>query len=279
VISISGTPSGGRPRLEDLEPPIRGLILDGDGVLWKDSEPIGNLAAVFGAISRMQVAATVATNNAMMTVDEYLAKLRGLGVALEAWQIVTAGEATADTLASEFPQRGPLFVVGEHGLRHALRERGFEVVVDPGLRREFMAVVAGIDQDFTYATLQRASTIVRAGVPFYGTNPDPTFPTPHGLVPGAGAVLAAIAAASGRQPTVVGKPSPLLFQTAARRMKLGAETLLVVGDRLETDIAGGQAFGARTALVLSGVSTLEQAAAWNPSPTFVASSLGHLLGA
>jgi 4-nitrophenyl phosphatase len=252
--------------------------LDGDGVLWNDSEPIGDLAEVFGMISRKRLAATVATNNAMMTVDQYLAKLRGFGVAVEPWQIVTSGEATADTLASAFPQRGPLFVVGEHGLREALRERGFEVVVDPELMREFIALVAGIDQDFTYAKLQRASTLVRAGVPFYGTNPDPTFPTPRGLVPGAGAILAAIASASGRQPTVVGKPSPLLFQIAASRMQLGAESLLVVGDRLETDIAGGQAFGARTALVLSGVSTSEQAANWSPSPTFVSPSLGHLLG-
>jgi 4-nitrophenyl phosphatase len=279
VISRSAISSGGRLRLDELKPPVRGLILDGDGVLWKDSEPIGDLAAVFGAISRMQLAATVATNNAMMTVDEYIARLSGFGIALEPWQIITAGEATADTLASAFPERGPVFVVGEHGLRHALRDRGFEVAVDPGLRREFVAVVAGIDQDFTYAKLQRASTLVRSGVPFYGTNPDPTFPTPHGLVPGAGAVLAAISAASGRQPIVVGKPSPLLFRSSAERMKLDAESVLVVGDRLETDIAGGQAFGARTALVLSGVSTSEQAAAWNPSPTFVASSLGYLLGA
>jgi 4-nitrophenyl phosphatase len=273
-----GTPSGGGPRLDDLKPPVRGLILDGDGVLWKDTEPIGDLAAVFRAISRMRLAVTLATNNAMMTVQEYVARLRGFGVALEPWQIITAGEATADTLVSAFPQRGSLFVVGEHGLRDALRERGFDVVVDAALQREYVSVVAGIDQDFTYARLQRASMLVRAGVPFYGTNPDPTFPTPAGLVPGAGAVLAAIASASGRQPIVVGKPSPLLFQTAAERMKLGAESVLVVGDRLETDIAGGQAFGARTALVLSGVSTPEQATVWSPPPTVVASNLGDLLG-
>ena len=101
---------------------------------------------------------------------------------------------------------------------------------------------------------------------------------PEGLVPGAGAVLAAIATSSGRQPIVIGKPSPLLFQTAARHMDLGPESILVVGDRLETDIAGGQAFGARTALVLSGVSSLQQAAGWAPAPTIIASSLSDLVG-
>jgi 4-nitrophenyl phosphatase len=278
VIVGSGTTSGGPIRLQDLEPPVRGLILDGDGVLWKDAEPIGDLAAIFAVISRMHLAVTVATNNAMKTVDEYLIKLRGFGVTVEPWQIVTAGDAAADTLASAFPRRGALFVVGEHGLRQALRERGFEVVVDPVRRGEVVAVVVGLDQDFNYEKLERASTLVRAGAPFFGTNPDLTYPTPRGLVPGAGAILAAVAAAAGRQPTVVGKPSPLLFQTAAGRMQLGADSLLVVGDRLETDIAGGQAFGARTALVLSGVSTSAQAAVWTPSPTLVAASLGQLLG-
>jgi len=263
--------------IKDLRPPVRGLILDGDGVLWKDSEPIGDLAAVFSRISELGLAVVLATNNAMLTVDEYAAKLRRFSVFLQSRQIVTAGEATADALVKAFPQRGALFVVGERGLQQALRERGFEVDVEPRYRREYIAVVAGIDQGLTYAKLDKASTLAREGLPFFGTNPDPTFPTPDGLVPGAGAVLAAVAAASRREPTIIGKPSPLIFETAAARMHLAADSVLVVGDRLETDIAGGQAFGARTALVLSGVCTLEDAEAWSPPPTLVASSLSDLL--
>lgn len=248
-----------------------------DGVLWKESEPIGELADVFGEITRLHLAVVLATNNAMLTVDDYLAKLRRFGVSLQARQIVTAGDATAATLAQAFPRRGTLFVIGEAGLLGALRDRGFEVEVNPDGKHEFVAVVVGIDQDLTYAKLRTASSLVRGGAPFYGTNPDQTFPTPTGLVPGAGAVLAAVAAASGRQPIVVGKPSPLLFVTAAQRMDLGAESVLVVGDRLETDIAGGQSLGARTALVLSGVSTLEEAEEWSPAPTLIARDLADLL--
>jgi len=262
--------------LDLLEPPIRGLILDMDGVLWKETQPIGDLAVVFAAISRRKLAVTVATNNAMKTVAQCRAKLNGFGVDLEPSQIITSAEATADTLAGAF-SGGSVFVVGERGLLQALEERGFEAVTDPKTDRSYVAVVVGLDRALTYLSLQKAATLVRAGAPFFATNPDKTFPTPEGLVPGAGAVLAAIAAASGSLPTVIGKPSPLLFQIAATRMQLAPESILVVGDRLETDVAGGQAFGARTALVLTGVSSEAEAQAWTPPPTMVAPSLGALL--
>ena len=247
-------------------------------MLWKDSEPIGDLAAAFAAIRALGLRVSIATNNAMSSVEEYRLKLRGFGVELDPAQIITTAEATADTLLAAFPERGALYVVGESGVMRALAERGFEVLTDPAGEADFVAVVAGIDREFSYAQLEKASALIRAGAPFYGTNPDPTFPTPAGLVPGAGAVLAAIATAAGCQPIVVGKPSPLLFAMAAKRMQLTAPDLLVVGDRLETDIRGGQAFGARTALVLSGVSRQADADAWKPAPTLVAPTLSDLLG-
>lgn len=267
-----------RLRIEDLNPPIRGLILDVDGVLWKDSEPIGDLAALFSSMHADGLRVSIATNNAMHSVDDYRQKLQGFGVVVEDAQIITSAEATADTLLAALPGRGPVYLVGESGVRLALQQRGFQVISDPQLEAPYVAVVAGIDHQLDYDRIYRASTLVRAGLPFYGTNPDTTFPTPEGLVPGAGAVIAAIATAAGRQPIIVGKPSPLIFETAARRMHLSASELLVVGDRLETDIKGGQAFGSRTALVLTGVSSQADADEWRPAPTIVAPSLSALLG-
>jgi 4-nitrophenyl phosphatase len=220
----------------------------------------------------------IATNNAMRTVEEYRLKLAGFGVEFEAGRIVTSAEATADTLASRLPAGGNVFVVGEHGVIEALTNRGFRVTTDPHVDAQYAAVVAGIDRSLSYLKIQKAANLVRAGTPFYGTNADATFPTEEGLVPGAGAILASIASAAGKEPTVVGKPSPLLFEIASQRMGLQPADLLVIGDRLETDVAGGQAFGARTALVLSGVSTLEQAQAWRPPPTLVAQDLTSLFG-
>ena len=142
-----------------------------------------------------------------------------------------------------------------------------------------MAVVGGMDRGLSYAKVRRAMAHIRNGARFYGTNPDPTFPTPEGLVPGAGAVIAALRAAGGVDPIIIGKPAAFMFHLCAERAQLPMQELLVVGDRLETDIAGGQSVGARTALVLSGVSTREQAAQWQPQPDVIAQDLATLVGA
>ncbi|HEX2697119.1 MAG TPA: HAD-IIA family hydrolase [Anaerolineales bacterium] len=263
--------------LDQLSPPVRGLILDMDGVLWKDDTPIGDLPKIFNGIRDRNLKVTLATNNATKTVDEYLSKLRGLGVALEPWQIITSSEATADVVEKAFPQKGAVFVIGENGIISALREKGFNPITDPDDDSPVLAVVVGIDRGVTYQKLRRATLHIRAATPFYGTNPDKTFPTPLGLVPGAGAILASIEAATDIKPIVIGKPAPFMLELAADRMKLSKGEVLVVGDRLETDIAGGRAMGARTALVLSGVSTESEADAWRPGPDLIATDLAELV--
>ncbi len=263
--------------LDSLRPPIHGLIVDMDGVLWKESTPLGDLPVIFREVAARGLKITLATNNATMTVEENLAKLRGFGVELEPWQIVTSSQAVARALCARFPERGAVFVVGEEGVMAALRQEGFSVSGQADDVSPVIAVVAGIDRGLTYEKLRLATTFIRGGAAYYGTNPDTTFPTPEGLVPGAGSILAALNSASGRTPIVVGKPAPFLFQLAAERMQLDREVLLVVGDRLETDIDGGRAWGARTALVLSGVSTREQLAGHNPQPDLVATDLRQLV--
>jgi len=265
--------------LDRLAPRIRGLILDMDGVLWRDNSPIDELPAVFDALRLQQIKVTLATNNATKTVEQYLEKLAGFGVMLESWQVVTSSNATAEVLAKALPQRGHVFVIGENGLVAALRQGGFSPLTDAEDETRPVAVVAGIDRNVSYATLRRATLHIRAGVPFYGTNPDKTFPTPLGLVPGAGAILAAIEAATDVAPIVIGKPSPLMMHISLERLGLAAAEVLVVGDRLETDVAAGHAAGMRTALVLTGVSTAAQAASWTPPPTLIAPSLSALVGA
>jgi 4-nitrophenyl phosphatase len=262
--------------LQQLSPAVHGLILDMDGVLWKDMAPIGDLPDTFGRIRAAGLKVTLATNNATMTVDQYLEKLAGFGVVLQAEQIVTSAHGTAAALQKAFPEKGAVYVVGENGVQQAVCDAGFVTITDPDDDTPVVAVVAGLDRSLSYAKLQRAMWHVRAGAHFYGTNPDVTFPTPAGLVPGAGSIVAAIQAAAGVQPTVIGKPSPFMFTLCAERMRLDMREILAVGDRLETDIAGGQAVGARTALVLSGVSTIEQAERWMPHPTLIIPSLAAL---
>ena len=264
-----------------LPPTIKSLVLDMDGVLWRESTPIGDLAAIFAAISRRGLKVCLATNNATRTPEQYLERLCSFGVKdLEAWQVVTSGQVLAHELVKRFPQAGPVYVIGEGGLYQSLADAGFTVVDedhwDQG--RTIIAVVSEMDRGVNYPKLRRATLLIRQGIPFYATNPDRTFPTPEGLVPGAGAIMAALVTASGVEPVVVGKPAPFMIELARERLKTSREETLIVGDRLETDIAGGQAAGCPVALVLSGVSTQAMASAWTPHPDFVVPDLAALLG-
>jgi 4-nitrophenyl phosphatase len=190
--------------IKHFTPSIRGLILDMDGVLWKDSSPIGNLPIIFDNLRTQGLKVVLATNNATNTVGEYLDKIRHFGVDLEAWQIVTSAMASAHALLQAFPEKGSVFVVGENGLITELRDNGFIPIIDPANDAPVVAVIAGIDRTLNYEKLRRATFHIRAGTPFFGTNPDSTFPTPLGLVPGAGSIIAAIETASGVKPIMIG---------------------------------------------------------------------------
>ncbi len=265
--------------LKQLTPPVRGLVLDMDGVLWKGPAPVGDLKRNFEVTRAAGLQVVLATNNATMTVDQYLEKLAGFGVTLEPWQVVTSAHGAVAMLQKDFPQKGAVYVIGENGIIRALSEAGFITVTEAEDDTPAVAVVAGMDRSFSYQKLQRAMAHIRNGARFYGTNPDVTFPTPAGLVPGAGAMIAAVQACTYTEPVIIGKPSPYLFRLCAERMQLEMKEILVVGDRLETDIAGGQGVGARSALVLSGVSTREQGEQWRPKPDIIAADLGALVGA
>ena len=256
---------------------IKALILDMDGVLWRDSVPIGDLPAIFARIRERRLKVALATNNATRTPEEHHAKLSGFGLSLETWQIISSASAAADVLSKDFPNGGAVFIVGENGIQRALEERGFTPIINPDDDTRPVAVVGGIDRHVSYQKLRRATLHIRAGVPFYGTNPDKTFPTPEGLVPGAGAILASIEAATSVEPIIIGKPKPAMMHMALEKLGTRPEETLVVGDRLETDVAAGQAAGCKTALVLSGVSTGEQAEEWRPAPDMVVENLTELV--
>lgn len=253
---------------------IKALILDMDGVLWRGDQPIGDLKAIFTALLDKGYGVVLATNNSTRTVAQYVQVLTGLGVALKPWQIVTSAEAVGHYLKVKYPQGGPVYVVGEEGMLDAVISRGFNIDT-----RSVVAVIAGMDRQVTYQKLTMATRLIRAGAEFIGTNPDRTFPTPEGLVPGAGAILAAIQAATGVEPVILGKPKPYMYEIALERLSLTAEQTLVVGDRLETDIVGAQKLGCRTALVLSGVTSQADAQSWQPAPDWIGADLATLVAA
>lgn len=253
---------------------IKALILDMDGVVWKGDAPIGDLPATFKRIRERGLKFVFATNNGTKTPEEYQEKLAALGVNVETWQVVTSALSVADMMSKRHPLGMKVFVVGENGIRVALKEKGFEVVSleDAPLAE---AVVMGIDREVSFNKIAEATLLVRAGRPFYATNTDRTFPTPRGEVPGAGSWLAVVTSATRVEPLVAGKPFPFMMELALERLGTSKEETLVVGDRLETDIASGQAVGCPTAFVLSGVGTLKEAKEWKPD--IIAESLAKLV--
>jgi 4-nitrophenyl phosphatase len=255
---------------------IKALILDMDGVIWKADAPIGDLSAIFKRIRERGLKFVFATNNGTKTPEDYQKKLRELGVEVGAAQVVTSALGIAFLMAQKHPRGTKIFMIGEDGIRTALEGQGFEIVsVENAPEAE--AVVMGIDRGVNFQKMMEATLLVRAGRPFYTTNTDRTFPTPRGEIPGSGAWLSVVTTATGIQPIVAGKPFPYLMELSLERLGTSREETLVVGDRLETDIAAGQAVGCPTAMVLSGVSTQAEAEAWKPSPTLIADDLASLV--
>ena len=256
---------------------INALILDMDGVLWKSDAPIGDLPAIFKRIEARGLKYVFATNNSTKTPEQYADKLAELGINAEPWQVVTSALGVAHMLSQKFPSGTKVLMIGEDGVYQALQEKGFEVlpVVDA---QDAQVVVMGLDRSITFDKMREATLLVRSGVPFYGTNPDKTFPTPRGEIPGAGAWISVVTIATDVEPIYAGKPYPFMMELSLEILGTKRAETLVVGDRLETDIAAGQALGCHTALVLSGVSTKEQAEDWEPKIDIVADDLETLIG-
>jgi 4-nitrophenyl phosphatase len=249
--------------------------MDMDGVLWKEDEPLVNLANFLQELNKRNIRFVFATNNATKSISQYRKKIKSVfHLTIEPWQIITSAYAAADYLSQRFPQKGNIYIIGGRGLMDALAKKGFNT---PGDRSEIIAVAAGLDLKLTYKKLCRASLLIRNGKPFIGTNPDLTYPSPQGQIPGAGSILAALEAAAGVKPIIIGKPFAPMLTTAIERLGTNPDETLVIGDRLDTDILGGKNIGCRTALVLSGISTLGEVASSPYKPDLVAQSLDHLL--
>jgi len=256
---------------------IKALILDMDGVIWRADAPIGDLPKTFARIRERGLKFVFATNNGTKTPEEYRQKLSNLGVEVESAQVVTSALAVAHMLSRKYPRGTKIFMIGGPGVREALEEKGFELLSTENAP-EAQAFVMGIDRSINFDKVSEATLLVRAGIPFYATNTDRTFPTPRGEIPGAGSWLSVVTMATGVQPIVAGKPLPFMMELSLEKLGTAKEDTLIVGDRLETDIASGQAVGCPTAAMLSGVSTREEAEAWTPLPDMIAENLAELVG-
>jgi len=255
---------------------FRGLIVDGDGVLWLDTTPLPGLGEFFAVLRRRSLPFVIATNNATTSPEIVQEKLGGFGVTIASGEVLTSSEATAGVLLERLSAGARVLPIGERGLLDALRRAGFTLVDKAD---GVGAVVAALDRQLTYERLMEASLAIEAGALFVATNPDVTYPVERGLAPGSGAILAALEATTGVKPLIVGKPEPHLFRQALAVLGTLPRETLAIGDRIETDVVGAQRAGMPAALVLTGVTSPQALVASPVQPEYVFENLTQLAAA
>ena len=296
--------------------PIRLVAVDLDGVVWLGGAVLPDAVPALNAVVRRGLDLRYVTNNSTAHREEVSERLAAAGLPAGAGRVLTSGYVTAQWLRRRLPAGALVLVVGEAGLMRELAEAGLVPVragepgapptaaaqtapgapappwpTAPGTSESpgpaalppipYEAVVVGMDRNFTFRALAQAQAAILAGALFVGTNPDATFPTPTGLLPGAGSVVAAVATASQREPVYMGKPGLGLAEILAGVTGVPAAQTLFIGDRMSTDIGMGIRAGMVTALVLTGVTSpgelaTVQAAGGPNLPDYVLTTLADL---
>ncbi len=271
--------------MNDKQNQISNLILDMDGVLWHGERPVPGLAEFFYELKRNRVGFILATNNATKTQQQYVEKLERFGVEVSIQQILTSSEATAGYLRQNHPDWESAFVLGEIGLHRAMNNQGFTFLSEDFEEMEDIVsaradvVVVGMTRHVCYRHLAIANYLINHGAAFVGTNPDITFPSEIGSMPGAGSILAFLQTSSGITPEVIGKPNSIMFEEAIRRLGSTVNDTIMVGDRMNTDIAGAHSAGLRSVLLLSGIATQEELMNSEIQPDWVFETLSEFTSA
>lgn len=256
----------------DLLSSYDGFLLDVDGVLVRGSEPVRGAAAALGSLNGAGPVCLL-TNNSTRSREQHAEQLVRLGFDVRTDQVLSSSYLAAEYLR-DAQGLVSVWVIGERGLRDELLAAGHRLANRPEVAD---AVVVGMDRGITYDDLACALSALRNGAPFIATNEDATFPTPGGVQPGAGAMVGALRGMGFSPSAVIGKPSPIAFRMALRALGVGSERVVVIGDRLETDIQGGHDAGLDTALVLSGISSCEDIDTFGIRPTWIAKDLAALV--
>lgn len=251
---------------------VRHLLVDLDGVLYRGDAPLPHAADFIGWLRRRGIAFRLVTNNAALTPPQYVDKLGRMGIAVQPDEIFTSALATGMYLRQHAGGTSTAHVVGEEGLRRAVEEAGLHLTDG---RADW--VVVGLDRHVTYERLAGAALALEAGARFVGTNPDTSYPTERGLMPGAGALIQCLRVTTGIVPLIIGKPEPLLLELALDHLGATPADSAMLGDRLDTDIQAATTLDMPSILVLTGVSTRQELEHSAIQPTLVVDTLQVLM--
>jgi NagD protein len=249
---------------------LKNYLIDMDGVLIRGQRIVPGADTFISTLHAQGIKFLVLTNNSMYTPGDLAHRLQLIGLPIDADHIFTSAMATARFVKSQKPN-GKAFVIGESGLTEAIHHAGYVITdVDPDY------VVLGETFAYNLDYITRAIRLVAQGAHFIATNPDPTGPTEHGIVPACGAMAALIEKASGRSPFFVGKPNPFMMRSALNHLGVHSENTVMIGDRMDTDVVAGIESGMETVLVLSGVTRREQIGEYPFQPHHVLESVAEI---
>ncbi len=253
----------------------KAIMLDLDGCIYKGDELIEGAADAICRLRDSGKKVLFLTNNSTRTPKQYSQKLHGMGIEASEGEIFTSSTATARYIAEHGGKR--CMFIGEVGLRAALEGEGLEAheasAEDPS---GCDYIVSGLDTKVTYAKLAAACFAIQGGAKFIATNPDPNLPVPGGFLPGAGAILSALEAATGRKAIVIGKPSTAIMRMALERLGVTRSEAVMVGDTMKMDILAAKRSGIFSVLVMTGSTTRESLAASRLKPDLVLGSIAEL---
>jgi phosphoglycolate/pyridoxal phosphate phosphatase family enzyme len=266
---------------------INGFIFDLDGTVYLGDALLPAAKETIEFLKNKSKKVLFISNKPLESRFVYAEKLTRLGIPTDPDGVVTSGYVLAFTLKERYPDIS-YYVVGEENIKSELKDQGLHVhdelheqdgkqVIDTS---GIDAIIVSFDRTLDYRKLNTAYQALIRGAHYFATNPDKTCPMPGGDIPDAGATLAAIEHLTGRKPEVLaGKPSKLMVDVALKKMGLLASECMIIGDRLETDIRMGIDAGMNTGVVLTGITTLEQARQYHPQPDLIIKDLSELMHA
>lgn len=250
-----------------------GFLIDLDGTLYRGREALPHAKEFVEWLNRTGKRYLFVTNNSSRRPEQVADHLRNMGIPAGPEHVFTSGQATAMYIRNHAKTLTPsVYAVGEEGLLTALEEMGCRLE-----ERDPDFVVVGIDRDFTYRKLMTASLAIQKGAVFLGTNADKRLPAENGLLPGAGSLVRAVAAASGVEPVWIGKPEARMVRYSLERIGTAADRTVMIGDNLETDILAGVNAGMKSVLVLTGCSSRQDADRNPCRPDCVVENLAEFL--
>ena len=245
---------------------IKSILLDLDGTVYRGTEPVPGASRFVKRLRQNGLDCLFVTNRANRSPLTLCRILAEMGIECEVENFLTSAQATARHLSP-----GKFYYIGEEPLHQALVDGGHTPSEEsPDY------VIVGYDPFLTYRKLEKATLFLRAGAKFIGTNPDKVLHTEYGIIPGNGAILAALTVASEVEPEIIGKPERLIIDLALQQLKTSPQEALLVGDNLETDIQAGHNAGVPTALILTGVSSREDLEQSPVQPNWVVENFEEL---